>query len=55
VKTLQGHQWALLTLFVLFLYVGTKTSSKDNWEHACVWRDNGCTRWWGGNCFCACV
>jgi len=32
--------------------VGTKTSSKDNWEHACLWRDNGCTRWWGGNWAC---
>jgi len=28
--------------------VGTKASPKNNWEYACVWRNNGCTQWWRG-------
>jgi len=35
------------------VHVGTEASSKNNWEHACVWWDDGCTRWRGGNRICA--
>jgi len=33
---------------VLVMRLGTKAGSKNNWEHACLRRDHGCTRWWGG-------